>query len=1245
MNFPRISLVILMVFLTLGCSGSQLFIDRDKKDWTEIPLPGEELIYQVFLIGDAGGSSRQGQEPTLRLFKKFTESAGKQSAAVFLGDNIYPAGLPDSSSEYRAFAEYRLKEQLKTVEHFKGRVIVIPGNHDWNDGREGGYEAILRQEQFVEEYLNRGNTFLPDEGFPGPVDIELMDDDEHPALRNDIRIIVIDTQWWLHNFKKPFGDTGEYELLDGGDFLTELEGILKKRQNDFLIVAAHHPLLTLGPHGGYVPPSRHLKPPIFGSLYAFYRRAFGYEQDLPHYRYREFAKTLRNMMKLNDHLIYASGHSHSLQYFRETGKRETQHYVVSGSGTKQNFVAKGRGSEFSYAGKGFITLNYYADGSVWMEAWAPVGDGTEGKLLYRTQMKPPYADPLINEDKEALPDIDYSGQTVRTAPNPEYDQKGKVFRAIAGNHNRHLWSIESEYPVFDITEVKGGLTPVRMGGKGQSTTLHLEDKEGNEYVLRSVDKQAGKIWDEELRKTFALDLAQDQFSILNPYGALLIPSLAGAVKVYHTNPAIYYVPDDPLLGEYGDQIGGQLALFEEKPDNDMSHVGSVGYSEEVMAHRDMIRKVDGDIDHRVDQKMFAWARLLDMLIGDWDRHSDQWRWASFEPEDEQGKIYRPVPRDRDAAFMKMTGLIPTIAKYGPFFQYQNFGESYGSLYGLNYNSLALTRRFTNQLTKEDWLFAAEWMQNQLTDEIIDQAVANYPPEVYERQGAETARILKLRRNKLKQIAEKYYSMLAGVVSVPGSHKRERFVVETLDTDELRLRVYKLSGKGELREKYFDRNFTAKETGELRLFGMGSEDEFLFKGKDRSPIRLVVSGGPGKDVYTDDSEEQILSRSIEVFDTEEGNVYQLSAKAHLHLKNDPVEHYYNYERDFNWDRTQPGYFFSYNDDDGLFIGGGPRITRFGFRKFPAAEHYLRVNYAPKTGAANMRYSGTWFERVGNWDAGLEAAVLFPKSYKNFFGLGNETTLEDRSSRYYRARLTRYVLDPSLNINLNQALSFKAGNRLSVTKIDDNRDESNVINEPGVGISPDTFEDQWFNSVYTRIQMKDLDDQQNPNQGYNLSLRSEINIGIRNTTQTFTRLLSELEFYFPINFSPQITLANRTGGAHNIGPFPFYESNTIGGTTNLRGFRGNRFSGRSSFYNNSELRIELFDFYRYVLGGRVGLTVFYDTGRVWTDGESSDIWHKGYGGGVWFNFFDSMLINSTLGISGEGTLFEIKAGFFF
>ena len=392
-------------------------------------------------------------------------------------------------------------------------------------------------------------------------------------------------------------------------------------------------------------------------------------------------------------------------------------------------------------------------------------------------------------------------------------------------------------------------------------------------------------------------------------------------------------------------------------------------------------------------------------------------------------------------------------------------------------------------------------------------------------------------------------------------------------------------------------------------------------------------------------QKITNGLLGIFETDKGNDYDVSSKTHLHLTSNPINNYYDYEKDFQWNRYYPGYFFNYNNDEGLFIGGGPKIIRNGFRKFPAVTHYLRFNYAPESGAANLLYSGMWYERFGKWDLGLESAFLFPKSFQNFFGVGNETDIEDRKFKFYRAKLTRFTFDPSLTTTVNDALSITIGNQFNITNIDDNNDESNVLTLPDLGFTQEELKEQWFNTPYVELWIRDVDNGTNPNQGYSLKLGSEMHVGFHNTNNTFNRVHSQLSTFFPLSFSPQITLANRVGGAHNIGDFPFYESNHIGGTTNLRGFRGNRFAGRSSFYNNVEIRAELFDFYRYLLGGQVGISAFYDTGRVWADQETSSLWHQGYGGGVWFNVFDAFVLNSTLGKSVDGIIFELKAGFFF
>jgi hemolysin activation/secretion protein len=103
--------------------------------------------------------------------------------------------------------------------------------------------------------------------------------------------------------------------------------------------------------------------------------------------------------------------------------------------------------------------------------------------------------------------------------------------------------------------------------------------------------------------------------------------------------------------------------------------------------------------------------------------------------------------------------------------------------------------------------------------------------------------------------------------------------------------------------------------------------------------------------------------------------------------------------------------------------------------------------------------------------------------------------------------------------------------------------------------------------------------------------------------------------------------------------------LGGRTNLRGFRKTRFAGRSAAYTNAELRAKLADFNVYITRGELGAFGFYDLGRVWADGEDSDLWHQGYGGGIWITPFYRFVVTGALGFSEEGRLVDLSFGLFF
>jgi hypothetical protein len=1248
---------VLVLVLLAGCAATKPYVEDAHEDWAEVPLPSDsERVYQVFLIGDTGDPGRR-PEPALALLDRQLDAAEAQSAVIFLGDNIYCCGLADSLHPRRAQDERRLLAQLQILKDYPGRIVFIPGNHDWNDARPGGREAVARQEAFVEDFLDRGDVFVPSDGFPGPVEIDLTE---------RFRLIAIDTQWWLHRFSKAYGETEGYDLAEDADFLLELDDLVQRRDDEDLLVVGHHPLFSNGVHGGFFTWEDHLFPltsfaskayvplPGVGSVYPLAAQFVGSRQDMSNARYRMLREGMLAAFRNHERLVYAAGHDHSLQYFKRKNVNVEQHFLVSGAGSRPGPVGAGDDVTFAASPQGLAVLHYYQDGQLWLEMWGATDERGAGDVLFRTQLLDAAAelvDPEVPAAHDGLPD--YRDSTVVAPVNPAYGAAGAVKRTLLGRHHRQAWSTPVAAPVLDLAREKGGLTPIKRGGGQQTTSLRLRGGDGEEYVLRTLDKDPSQTVPEELQGTVATDIVQDQIASLHPYAAFIVSPLAEAAGIYHTRPKLVYVPDDPRLGIYRAQFGDQLMMLEERPDDGERDAPHFGASEDVIGANKLYREITDDNDHRVDQQAFVRARLFDMWIADWDRHRDQWRWASFEPYEldsmlmgearTQGKVYRPIPRDRDWAFNRMNGLIPSVV---PYFdpKFQDFEEEYGNLRGLTLNGMSQDRRFLNALSREDWIAVAEDLQARLTDEVIAEAVHHWPDPIEELDGAMTVRLLKVRRDQLVEVAEATYEMHARVVDVLGSNKHERFEVRRLTDDSTEVVVYKTSKEGEVRKELYRRVFLHDETEEVRLYGLDGNDTFEITGTVERGPRIRAIGGAGADAFSDHSRVRGFGKRTMLYDTRTGdNAWTPGPETRIVRRDDPAVNGYH-PLSYQHDAVLPQVYFGGNDDDGVFLGGGIKRIRHGFRKAPYARmHRLVANVATRTRAFNVVYQGHYVGVLGAWDATLDLSYLSPDNIRNYYGLGNETDDVEEAREFYQARLTRATVAPALRRHVRGGLTVHIGTGAQFIRV--REDEGRFIGQVQEGISENTFDNQWFALADVGLELDLTDSPINPKMGVRWYNSTSFNLGIRNATYPYATLSSRLSVYLSPSLSPQVTMAMRVGVAHNVGSFPFFGANTLGGRDNLRGYRSTRFAGRTSAYQNAELRLELVDFSTYLAIGTLGVLGFADNGRVWTDGESSDVWHQGYGGGFWATMFDAATLTGTVGVSEEDMTFTLKLGFLY
>ncbi|MCK4745555.1 MAG: hypothetical protein KAT15_00895, partial [Bacteroidales bacterium] len=910
-------------------------------------------------------------------------------------------------------------------------------------------EYVKNQRKFIESSLDRKNVFLPKKGRPGPEEVHLT---------NDIVIILIDSHWWFHENEKSYAG-----IEDEADFFVQIEDAISRNRDKKIIFAAHNPLYSVGNHGGHFAVADNLFPlleankalyiPLPGFIYTGFRKFLGRKQDLAHPQTKLLIEALQETFEGHSNIIYATGHEHNLQYV----ERDSIHHIISGAAGLSTYVAHSEKTDFAQRQKGFARLDFYDNGDVWLEFFTTTEDLAYRKMLFN---KPMYEEKQI---EQYLRDIDYSDSTITTYPNGEKYYASKFKRIFFGDNYREEWLIPVEVPVFDFNNEKGGLEIVKKGGGGQTKSLRLENNQKQQWVLRSIEKDPSKVIPEVVKMQLAIDLAQDQMSAYLPWAALSIPRLADAAEIYHTNPEIVYLTKDPRLGAYMDDVWEGLYLFEERPNGNRKDVESFGRSKDIIGTPDMMDVIVEDHDNQIDQEHFLKCRLFDVYIGDWDRHEDQWRWAGFKDGDKM--VYRAVPRDRDQTFFLNEGLFPWISsRKFALRMNQGFDYEVKDMGGLVSQGKWLDRRFLSELTKKDWIRAAEKMQVNITDEVIQAAVNDMPPQITELKGIATVAKLQSRRDKLPAFAAEHYSIISKKVDIVGSDKREQFQVKRLNNNETEVKVWTLSSKGKKEDKIYERKFKHDETVEIRLYGLKGQDEFDVEGKVDKGMKVRIIGGPGKDDIKDRSEVRGLVKKTIVYDTRKKNDIEFGSEARNRTSDNPEKNRYTYAA-FNYNKFIPIAYLGFNSDEALVVGAGLMYTTFGFQKSPyASYHSLGASYATATSALEVQYDGMFTSVIGGLDLNLHFIIKDPRYTQNYFGLGNETEQVSDDKDFNRVRIGQIGFHPELSKTFNNN-TFSAGLFYQKYNIEDT--EGRFISDlPGNGLDPEIFETQDYAGLNVR-----------------------------------------------------------------------------------------------------------------------------------------------------------------------------------
>lgn len=838
------------------------------------------------------------------------------------------------------------------------------------------------------------------------------------------------------------------------------------------------------------------------------------------------------------------------------------------------------------------------------------------------------------------------------------------YKTFFGEHYRSAWLAPIKVAIIDLE--KEQLTPIKQGGGFQTTSLRLRKPDGSQWVFRSIAKNVEKILPEDVRGTLSQDILQDQISASHPYAAWVVPGLAKAAGVAHAIPTIGVVKDSPLLGEFRETFKNLLVLYEQRPYKDMSNADNYFNAKDVENTPTVIEKTIETPKHRVDEYSLARARLFDLILGDIDRHDDQWRWGKFKNKD--FTLYRPYPRDRDFAFLKADGFFPWfVNRKWAAREVSNFDYIIDDPVGLASKGMPLDRHWTTRLTREDWYSIADSMQKNLTDKAIEDAFLRWPDTLQKLHSAELIGKLKARRDKLMETTEVYYNSLIEFVAVKGSNKRDLFEIRRFSDDETVVKVYKLKEKsGKKDYLYYERTFFTDETKEIRFYGFKGKDIFDIQGQVNDGIKLRIIGGEGED--------QVLEKSrvaggkfTFVYDTPSGNDLQLGREGKNLTSNDTsINLFDRKERKFNV--TAPLVGFGFNVDDGVFLGAGFSFKKYGFRKDPYEQkHSLLGTFAIGADALVLQHESEWVDITKNWDFVINSSFVVPGYNSNFYGLGNETKNlragQDNEDKFYHVmRFNQLLIEPMMKwTKENSPHTFAAGPYFQYFSVQEEGDakvtDRFVFNEAIDQnlIRDEDFDGKNFAGLKMAYNYNTTDHDFAPREGVKLNLAAT---GFQRLTETdlytnntYLRLKGDVSGYLTMRPIASV-LAVRLGAATLLGDdFEFYQANSLGGLSmllnspNLRGYRRNRFAGNSYFYQNIELRTALMKIPNYIATFRLGIMGSFDNGRVWYEGEDSDVWHQGYGYGIWLAPFDAMVLAIQWTQSKEDGLLAFSYGFRF
>jgi len=728
--------------------------------------------------------------------------------------------------------------------------------------------------------------------------------------------------------------------------------------------------------------------------------------------------------------------------------------------------------------------------------------------------------------------------------------------------------------------------------------------------------------------TFVNRLLDHGYTATQPEAALSVAVLSRALGLLHAEPRLLYLPDQEGLGPYRGFISDEVVLLEQRPklpshgEAPASLVGEPGEGGKThfrSTQETLDRLMANPVKHHLDQEEMLRARLLDMLVGDWDRHAGQWRFAAIANADGT-RTYRPIARDRDQAFASYDGLglfLARVASAAPR-PLQPFTGDYGGVGWLNFNARNLDPAVLNRLPRERWLAIAAEVQAALTDQVLAEALAVWHPETAALDGARVAEALRARRDSLPAAAEAAYAIQARRVDVLGSAGDDVFDLGFEEGGAVQVTVRGADRDGGQAPAFYQRRFDPAQTVELRLYALAGDDTLQVHGRPGTAIAIHFVGGPGQDTVTAASAQPggpLQARAIRLHDAPEGATIDPSIQVRDERSVEARLNEYDVTENHDPDLLTFLPAGSVDQDQGLWIGGQLSLVLQGYKLHPfAARHDFALAFATATLGVAAEYHGLFPGSLGPLTQQVDL-VAKPTSTRNYFGLTNTWISDGPDPASFRVRQAWYEGRYGV-VHLFGGTWSRAGAQvLAQAVVTEATPGRLVASDPAAA---DALGARYFAGARAFIETNTFDDQALPTRGLALHASAEGRFDLARGGAFSVTLKGAAAAAIPFDRERWVVLITRASVEGILGPHPFYFAPALGDTT-LRAYRLQQLAGDLAFAHTTDLRIDVVRI-RSWLPGTLGLNLSLDHGRVFGP-AAGDAYHLDYGGGVWWSVLDA------------------------